>query len=158
MLWNRAIEQVKVQWKHFGLDEATWKMTKQKEAMYPSLFSSWGKVFLVWCFGICLGICFGDVGICTYVYGCKYHHELCYKAPISSMGVMLLWLLYSHVVMMFCFEQVFHCKYCNELSYKAPWEVCFVFNSFIGCRCHWTLRMVFPQGGGFCNSPRKKSM
>jgi len=40
--------------------------------------------------GMCLGICFGDVTICTYVYGCKYYHEISYKAPISSMGVMLL--------------------------------------------------------------------
>ena len=48
----------------------------------------------MWCFGICLGICFGicvgDVSICIYVYGCKYQHELCYKAPISGMGVMSL--------------------------------------------------------------------
>ena len=27
-------------------------------------------------------------GICTYVHGCKYNHELCYKDPISGMGVM----------------------------------------------------------------------
>jgi len=40
---------------------------------------------------------FGDVSICTYVYGCKYHHEISYKAPISSMGVMLL---IFHIVMM----------------------------------------------------------
>jgi len=38
MLWNRAIEQVKVQWKHFGPDEATWEMDDQMRAMYPSLF------------------------------------------------------------------------------------------------------------------------
>jgi len=29
-------------------------------------------------------------GICTYVYGCKHHHELCYKSLISGMGVMSL--------------------------------------------------------------------
>jgi len=29
-------------------------------------------------------------GIFTYVYGCKYYHELCYRAPISGMGVMSL--------------------------------------------------------------------
>eukprot|EP00253_Pinus_taeda_P002068 PITA_02068 len=39
MLWNQAIEQVKVQWKHFGLDEATWEMADQMRAMYPSLFA-----------------------------------------------------------------------------------------------------------------------
>jgi len=27
-------------------------------------------------------------GICAYVYGCKCRHELHYKSPISSMGVM----------------------------------------------------------------------
>jgi len=26
MLWNLVIEQVKVQWKHFGPNEATWEM------------------------------------------------------------------------------------------------------------------------------------
>eukprot|EP00253_Pinus_taeda_P023775 PITA_23775 len=40
MLWNRAIEQVKVQWKHFGPDEATWEMENHMRAMYPSLLSS----------------------------------------------------------------------------------------------------------------------
>ena len=51
--------------------------------------STFGLVF--WCdFGIQFGICFDDVGLCIYVYGCKYHHELCYKAPITGMGVMLL--------------------------------------------------------------------
>jgi len=40
MLWNREIEQVKVKWKHFGLDEATWEMTDQMRAMYASLFVS----------------------------------------------------------------------------------------------------------------------
>jgi len=48
-----------------------------------------------WCaFGIScaisFGICFGDVGLCTYVYGYKYLHEKFNKAPISCMGVMLL--------------------------------------------------------------------
>jgi len=33
---------------------------------------------------------FGDVAICTYVYGCKYCHDLCYKAPLRGMGVMSL--------------------------------------------------------------------
>jgi len=39
MLLNRAIEQFKVQWKHFGLDEATWEMADQMQAMYPCLFA-----------------------------------------------------------------------------------------------------------------------
>eukprot|EP00253_Pinus_taeda_P002882 PITA_02882 len=38
MLWNQAIKQVKVQWKHFGPDEATCEMVDQMQAMYPSLF------------------------------------------------------------------------------------------------------------------------
>ena len=38
MLQNRAIEQVKVQWKHFRPDEATWEMTYQMCALYISLF------------------------------------------------------------------------------------------------------------------------
>ena len=47
------------------------------------------------------GICFDNVLV--YVYGCKYQHELSYKAPIGGMGVMLLWLLYYNVVMKFFF-------------------------------------------------------
>jgi len=33
------------------------------------------------------GICFADILIFVYVYvyGCKYHHEVRYKAPISGM-------------------------------------------------------------------------
>lgn len=38
MLRNRAIEQVKVQWKQFGPDEATWEMADQMQAMCHSLF------------------------------------------------------------------------------------------------------------------------
>jgi len=40
---------------------------------------------------------FYDVAICTPVYGCKYCNELCYKAPLCGMGVMLL---RYHVVML----------------------------------------------------------
>lgn len=40
MLMNRAIEQFKVQWKHFGPEEATWEMADQMQALYPSLFAS----------------------------------------------------------------------------------------------------------------------
>ena len=36
------------------------------------------------------GICFDDFSKCTYVYGCKYRHELSYKYLVSGMGVMLL--------------------------------------------------------------------
>ena len=39
MLRNREIKQVKVQWKNFGLYEATWEMVDQMRTMYPSLFS-----------------------------------------------------------------------------------------------------------------------
>ena len=45
MLHNQAIDQVKVQWKHFGLDEATWEMEDQMWALFPSLFSGWVDVF-----------------------------------------------------------------------------------------------------------------
>eukprot|EP00253_Pinus_taeda_P026623 PITA_26623 len=40
MLRNRAIEQVKVQWKQFGPKEATWEMADHMWALYPSLFTS----------------------------------------------------------------------------------------------------------------------
>lgn len=39
MLKNKAIEQVKMQWKHFGPEEATWEMVDQMWAIYPSLFT-----------------------------------------------------------------------------------------------------------------------
>jgi len=54
MLWNQAIEKFKVQWKHFGPNEATWEMADQMWSMYPSLFVSWGKETLIWWFGDCL--------------------------------------------------------------------------------------------------------
>jgi len=61
------------------------------DASYVSSLICW----LSRCFGICLWYMFlvhvlVMFGICTYVYGCKYRHELCYKAPISGIGVMLL--------------------------------------------------------------------
>ena len=65
------------------------------------------------------------------------------------------------LVMLLCWfvsQQDDHCKYCNELSYKTPWAVCFAYNNLVGCRYCWTLRMVFPQGGGVCNSPSENSM
>jgi len=65
------------------------------DAAYVSFLVFWlrqrhfGMVF--WCdFGICFGVCFDDFCLCTYLYGCKYHYELCFKAPISGMGVISL--------------------------------------------------------------------
>jgi len=40
MLRNISIEKVKVWWKHFGPEEATWEMADQMLALYPSLFFS----------------------------------------------------------------------------------------------------------------------
>jgi len=39
------------------------------------------------------GICFADffIFVDVYVYGCKYYHELSYKAPISCMVIILLY-------------------------------------------------------------------
>jgi len=53
MLRNRAIEQVTVQWKHFGPDEAIWEMEDQMRDMYPSLFYGLENVF-----GIFFGVMF----------------------------------------------------------------------------------------------------
>jgi hypothetical protein len=39
-LRNRTIAQVKVQWKHFGPDEATWEMEDAMRQAYPFLFTS----------------------------------------------------------------------------------------------------------------------
>jgi hypothetical protein len=38
-LRNRTIAQVKVQWKHFGPDEATWEMEDAMRQAYPILFT-----------------------------------------------------------------------------------------------------------------------
>jgi len=93
MLQNRAIKQVKVQWKHIGPDEAIWEMADQMWAMYPC-FPFEAKQFwygvLVYVLVYFLVHVLVMFGICTYVYGCKYYHELCYKSPISSMGDMSL--------------------------------------------------------------------
>eukprot|EP00253_Pinus_taeda_P019679 PITA_19679 len=35
MLRNKAIEKVKVEWKHFGPEEVTWEMADQMRALYP---------------------------------------------------------------------------------------------------------------------------
>ena len=82
MLQNQAIKKIKVQWKHFRLDEATWEMVDDIRAMYPSLFAGLENVFwyMFWC---------GVLVLSIYAHVCKYHIELCYKAPISGMVVML---------------------------------------------------------------------
>ena len=38
LLRNRAIRQGKMQWKHFGLDEATWDLEDSMKEAYPFLF------------------------------------------------------------------------------------------------------------------------
>ena len=38
MLWNRAIIQIKVQWKHFSPEEATWKWTIKCRKHIPPCF------------------------------------------------------------------------------------------------------------------------
>lgn len=86
MLRNRAIKQVKVKWKHFEPDESMIR-DGRSDAGYVSFSIHWLRecilvYVLVWCFGIC-----------TYIYGCKYCHELCYKSLISDMNVMQLCLL-----------------------------------------------------------------
>ena len=40
MLWNRAIGQVKVQWQHFGPEEATWELKDAMRLAHPFLFNS----------------------------------------------------------------------------------------------------------------------
>ena len=40
MLRNRAIIQVKVQWKHFSPEEATWEMEDKMWEAYPSMFQN----------------------------------------------------------------------------------------------------------------------
>jgi len=46
-------------------------------------------------------IYFDYVFTCTPVYGCKYRNELCYKAPLCGMGVMLL--CYPVVILSRCY-------------------------------------------------------
>ena len=40
MLRNRAIAQIKVQWKHFNHEEATWEMEDKMREAYPSMFQN----------------------------------------------------------------------------------------------------------------------
>ena len=37
-LWERTIVQLKVQWKHFEVDEATWENEATMRKAYPALF------------------------------------------------------------------------------------------------------------------------
>ena len=39
VLWNQAVGQVKVQWKHYGPDEATWEMEDAVRLAHPILFN-----------------------------------------------------------------------------------------------------------------------
>jgi len=38
VIQNRAITQVKVQWKHFSPEEATWELEEDLWKYYPTLF------------------------------------------------------------------------------------------------------------------------
>ena len=40
MLLNRAIGHVKVQWEHYGLEEATWELEDAMRLAHPFLFES----------------------------------------------------------------------------------------------------------------------
>ena len=40
MLRNRTIVQIKVQWKHFSPEEATWEMEDKMWEAYPSMFQN----------------------------------------------------------------------------------------------------------------------
>ena len=40
MLWNQATVQIKVQWKHFISEEATWEMEDKMREAYPSMFQN----------------------------------------------------------------------------------------------------------------------
>ena len=40
MLWNRAIGQVKVQWEHYGPEEAMWELEDAMRLAHPFLFNS----------------------------------------------------------------------------------------------------------------------
>jgi len=73
---------------------------------------------LVWYFGIS----FDDVGLCTYVYGCKYHHELCYKDPLCS-----IMLLCCHVGLLLSRLIIVNI----ELSYKFALIVYFAYNNVV---------------------------
>ena len=42
-LWNHTIGQVKVQWKHLSLEEATWELESHMRDAYPILFQGNSK-------------------------------------------------------------------------------------------------------------------
>jgi len=69
-------------------------MANKMRDMYPFLFT--GEQMFWYLFLVHVLVMFG---ICTYVYGCKYLNELCYKAPISGMChvIMMLYSLCCHV-------------------------------------------------------------
>ena len=39
VLWNRVIGEVKVQWKHYGPNEATWELEDAMQLAHPFLFN-----------------------------------------------------------------------------------------------------------------------
>ena len=39
VLQNRSVGKVKVQWKHYGLDEATWDLEDAMRVAHPFLFN-----------------------------------------------------------------------------------------------------------------------
>ena len=49
-------------------------------------------------------IYFDDVFMCAPVYERKYRNELCYKAPLCGMGVMLL--CYHVVILSWCYDVI----------------------------------------------------
>jgi hypothetical protein len=42
-LWNRVVAQVKVQWKHFSLEQATWELEGDLRKSHPILFHERNK-------------------------------------------------------------------------------------------------------------------
>lgn len=87
-----------MQWKKFGPDEATWEMADHMWLCilpYSLVEQMFWYMFFLYVFGTRFLYMFlvhvlVTFGICTYVYGCKYTHELCYNSPISGMDVMEL--------------------------------------------------------------------
>jgi len=47
VLWNQAIIQVKVQWKHFNPEEATWELEDVMRKTYLVLFQGWPKIIII---------------------------------------------------------------------------------------------------------------
>ena len=39
VLWNQAVGKVKVQWEHYGPDEATWELEDSMQLEHPFLFN-----------------------------------------------------------------------------------------------------------------------